>query len=381
IAEAKNLLNSTLSEAPQQDISDLQVALKQLPEKFNDQEISLGLVGSYKTGKTTLKTLLKAEKIDNKVNWLETNHYNTSSDLVLFLVTGDLSESQWKIIQQLNQNYQRCLIIFNKQDQYIPEEKALILQQIQERVKSIIPANDVIAINSANTSLTVRQHQANGLIEEWIEDQPPKIQPLILRLQEILEQERQQLIWGKVWRNAVAIKRQGKEILNKIRRDRAFPIIEQYQWVAAATAFANPVSALDLLATAAINTQMVVDLSDIYQQKFTFSQGQAASTIIGKLMVQLGLVEVSTHAISGLLKSNAVTFVAGGATQGISAAYLTRVAGLSLIEYFQEQDVNVNPKQGIELEVFSKKLKAVFERTKRAEILQSFVRQAIPRLS
>ena len=33
-------------------------------------------------------------------------------------------------------------------------------------------------------------------------------------------------------------------------------MMEKYQWIAAAAAFANPVSSLDLLATAAINAQM-----------------------------------------------------------------------------------------------------------------------------
>ena len=158
-------------------------------------------------------------------------------------------------------------------------------------------------------------------------------------------------------------------------------MMEKYQWIAAAAAFANPVSSLDLLATAAINAQMIVDLSSIYQQRFTLSQGQTIAATIGKLMIKLGLVELSTHAISGLLKSNAITYVAGGATQGISAAYLTRVAGLSLVEYFKEQDINLNNHQTIDIEKLSTKIKQVFEQTKRTEILQSFVKQTLPQLS
>ena len=98
-------------------------------------------------------------------------------------------------------------------------------------------------------------------------------------------------------------------------------------------------------------------------------------------MIKLGLVELSTHAISSLLKSNAITYVAGGATQGISAAYLTRVAGLSLVEYFQEQEINPNQNHNLDIEKLSTKIKQVFEQTKRTEILQSFVKQTIPQLS
>jgi uncharacterized protein (DUF697 family) len=69
--------------------------------------------------------------------------------------------------------------------------------------------------------------------------------------------------------------------LNQVRRDRALPIIEQYQWIAAAAAFANPVPALDLLATAAISAQVVSDLGAIYQQKFSLQQAQAAAKTWG----------------------------------------------------------------------------------------------------
>ncbi len=104
---------------------------------------------------------------------------------------------------------------------------------------------------------------------------------------------------------------------------RATPVIEQYQWIAAAAAFANPVPALDILATAAINAQMVMDLGNVYQQKFSLEQAQTVAGAMGSLMLKLGLVELSTKAVSTVLKSNAITFVAGGVVQGVSAAYLT----------------------------------------------------------
>ncbi|MEA5533597.1 DUF697 domain-containing protein [Crocosphaera sp. XPORK-15E] len=388
IAKTQTLLDYIVKECPNSNISSLQQKLSRLPSRFNQSVVSLGLVGVKNTGKTTIKSLLNAQNIDINLDFIEIESLLIDdknkpiiSDFILFLTTGDLTESEWQIIQQLQQNHQRCLIVFNKQDQYIPEERLLILQQLQQRVKSIIPAEDVISINCIQTELKVRQYQTDGSQQEWIENQPPKIEPLVKRIKVILEEERQQLIWGNIWREAVEIKQEAKEILNQIRRDLALPLIEQYQWIAAGTAFANPVAALDLLVTAAINTQMVLDLSNIYNLKFSLAQGQTVSAKIAKVMVQLGVVELSTHAISGLLKSNAVTYVAGGVTQGISAAYLTRLAGLSLVEYFQEQDINTSGNQKIDLEKLSQKLKQVFEQTKRTELLQNLVKQAIPKLT
>jgi hypothetical protein len=177
------------------------------------------------------------------------------------------------------------------------------------------------------------------------------------------------------------LKAEVKTQLNQVRRDRALPVIEQYQWVAAAAAFANPVPALDLLATAAISAQLVKDLGEIYQQKFSLPQAQAAAKTLGSLMLKLGLVELSTQTIGSILKGHAFTYVAGGAVQGVSAAYLTRLAGLSLIEYFQEQEATDATGQAFNLERLGQTLQKVFASNQRAAFLQGFVQQVVGRLA
>ncbi|EAZ89073.1 YcjF family protein [Crocosphaera chwakensis] len=384
ISDGEKILKIVKKESPESNLLELETELKRLPEKLNNQFLCLGLFGNSKTGKIGLQSLLNHETYFKEIKWLAQENLekiNQKIDLIVFLISTDLTESQWQLIQQSHQNHQRCLIVLNQPEQSNTEEQEVILQQIKQRVRTIIPSNDVVAVNSNPTPLKIRQYKDDQSYQEWTEIKPPNVAPLKNRLNSILSQEREQLIWGKVWREAQEIKEQGKQILNKVRCDRALPIMEKYQWIAAAAAFANPVSSLDLLATAAINAQMVVDLSGIYQQKFTLSQGQAASAAIGKLMMKLGLVELSTHAISSLLKSNAITYVAGGATQGVSAAYLTRVAGLSLVEYFQEQEVSSQSNQSLDIKKLSTKIKQVFEQTKRTEILQGFVKQTLPKLS
>lgn len=384
ISDGEKILKVVQQENPKFNLVALENQLRDLPEKLNDEFIHLGVVSNSNTAKTDFQSLLEKEITCNKIEWLEQDNFeqtNQKIDLIIFLITTDLTESQWQLIQKCHHNYQRCLIVLNQPEQHNLEEQEFVLQQIKQRIEILIPVDDVVAVNSNSTPLKVRQYKEDESYEEWTEVKPPNIASLKNKLNSILNQEREQLIFGKVWREAQEIKEKGKQILNKTRRDRALPIIEKYQWIAAAAAFANPVSSLDLLATAAINAQMIVDLSNIYQQKFTLSQGQAASTAIGKLMVKLGLVELSTHAISSLLKSNTITYVAGGATQGISAAYLTRVAGLSLVGYFQEQEVNSQNNQNLDIEKLSAKIKQVFEQTKRTEILQRFVKQTLPQLS
>ena len=395
IEQTNQIVNLIEEESPEKDITQLKEKISQLPNLLEKQSFSLAITGSKQAGKTSLKQLLdgvsELESIsdietEDLLNNIETDNIKICSsawkaDLVLFLVAGDLSDSQWQIVKQLRESRQRVLLVFNKQDQYTPEEKIYIHKQLQERVSAIITSEDIVSIATVPNPVKVRQQQKDGSVKEWMEQSAAEIDSLTNRLTTIFSQEKEQILLGTSWRETVKLKQQAKTILNEVRRDRALPIIEQYQWIAAGAAFANPIAALDLLATAAVTGQMLVDLSGVYQQKVSLSQGQTAASTIGKLMVQLGLVELSTNAIAGILKSNAFTYVAGGALQGISAAYLTRIAGLSLVAYFQEQEVTTETKEGFNLERLTAKLKQVFQDNQRKAFLQGFVQQAVARFS
>ena len=94
---------------------------------------------------------------------------------------------------------------------------------------------------------------------------------------------------------------------------------------------------------------------------------------MAELMLKLGLVELSTKTLTIILKSNSVTFIAGGTIQAISAAYLTRVAGISLTEYFSTQiDSNF-----VNIEQLEKILQRVFNQTQENNFLKSFVHQVM----
>ena len=395
IAASKVTIDAFEKEAPDKDISSLKQAIEQLPEALNRQELQIAVIGGKKVGKTSLKQLLETEDshqniqlveieaLYNKIEDKETAAIENSlaSDLVLFLTNGDLTAPELQTIEQLKQSNQRTILIFNKQDRYIPEERAFILQQLRQRLENIIPVEDIVAISASPAIVKVRKYQQDGSLQETVEQPVAEIESLKSRLEQILDRSGEELVWATTYRDALNLKTKAKTILNEVRRDRALPVIEQYQWIAAATAFANPVAALDLLATVAINAQMLVDLSEVYQQKFSLSQAQTASGTIGKLMIKLGLVELSTQTIGTILKTNAVTYVAGGAIQGISAAYLTRIAGLSLIEYFQELEVSATSGEELNLKTLAQKLQNIFQQNQRAAVIQSFVKQAVGRLS
>ncbi|MEH2435439.1 MAG: DUF697 domain-containing protein [Nostoc sp.] len=392
IAKTETVINQLAQESKNHTaLETLKEQVAQLLLELDRQEIKVAVTGGKSVGKSTLIKVLK-ENVEtrNLVSLEETAPLFrevgdnsdaavlaevAKSDFVLFLTNGDLTDSEFQALQQLKAVNQPTILVLNKQDQYLADESASILLSLKQRMQG-----NVVATAASPIPIKVRKHEADGSVQEWMEQPAPNIQQLTQQLGEVLVQQGQRLVWVTTMRKAGLLKAEAKNWLNGTRRDRATPIIEQYQWIAAAAAFANPVPALDILATAAINAQMVMDLGNIYQQKFSLEQAQTVAGTMGSLMLKLGLVELSTNAISSVLKSNAVTFVAGGVVQGVSAAYLTRVAGLSLVEYFQQQEIAIDSGTGLNLENLRQTLQKVFQQNQQIGFLQGFVKQGIKRL-
>ncbi|HEY9643236.1 MAG TPA: DUF697 domain-containing protein [Coleofasciculaceae cyanobacterium] len=379
----------------------LRQQLAALSAELGRKDVRLAIMGGRSVGKTALTQLLQARAdtgspvpIQKALSIQKTEPPQPegdrspsvtaeveNADLVLFLTAGDLTDSELQILKQLIAKNHRLLLLFNKQDQYLPADRPVILQQIRDRMATLLAAEDVIATTAHPAPVKVRQHQPDGTFSEHFEQPAPDVAVLQQRMQAIFTHESQTIIFATLKRQAQALNAAVQSELNQVLRQRALPVIEQYQWIAGAAAFANPVASLDLLSTATINAQLVVDLGAIYQQKFSLEQ---AKTVMGNLasqMVKLGLVEIASQAIAPLLKSNALTYVAGGTLQGFSAAYLTRIAGLSLVEYFEEQSLNPAGESSLKLDRLVQKVKAVFEANQRSEVLRSWVKQGISRLA
>ena len=393
IAQTQVIINQLAQEATDHPyLAILREKLAQLPLELNRKEIAVAVTGGKSVGKSTIIEVLKNAQILPEISWYfnetvplfsavgENSDQLTlsamqKSDFVLFLTNGDLTDSEFQVLQQLKAVKQATLLVFNKQDQYQPDERATILQSLKQRV-----GLNVVATAASPVPVKVRKHENDGSFQEWMEQPAPDVQQLTQQLGEVLAKQGEQLVCHTTNRKVLLLKAEAKNCLNGVRRDRSTPIIEQYQWIAAAAAFANPLPALDILATAAINGQMVMDLGNIYQQKISLEQGQQVAGTMGSLMLKLGLVELSTKAVTSILKTNLATFIAGGMVEGVSAAYLTRVAGLSLVEYFEQQEIALESGNTLNLDKLRQVLETVFQHNQKLAVLEAFVKQGVKRL-
>jgi uncharacterized protein len=401
IAQVELVINQLAIETPTStEIDLLKQQLTQVKTNLTRPERRIAITGGQKVGKTTLMNLLSTNPVPcaTPLRYIETPALFTvgadsqiaedrsraialNADLVLFLTNGDLTATEYKYLQTLHQSHQRVLFILNQADRYLPDERTLILNNIQSTIAGTIAPQDIVITSTAPAPFKVRKIQTDGSAVDSIEIPPVEVSSLTEQLTNVLATEGEKLVWATTYRQIGAVGTVAKTALNISRRDRALPAIDQNQWIVAAAAFANPLPALDLVATAAVNAQMVIDLGAIYQQKFSLAQAQAAAGAMGEVMLKLGLVELCTQAVAGLLKTNAITFVAGGLVQGLSAAYLTRIAGLTLVEYLEAQDLLASePTRSWNLDLLGNTFQKVFEANQRVAYIQTVVKQGIDRL-
>jgi GTPase SAR1 family protein len=376
---------------PGDDLAEKLTALKgepPLPTVLNGI-----ILGEKRTGKTSLLNLLPSQltltdannaHISLTLNWQaiaaempmeEMEELMVDAHWVLVLATGDLTGSQWQRLEFLQQNHHHWQLLFNKQDMYTEGDRQTVWDQLQHQMGQLANANPVLPISTAPQPIQIRRHQPDGQVIIDQENPPPNLRDLLTQLEQRAEQQRNTMALAVQWRQCQSIQRQIQQRWRENRRALALPLVEQAQWLAAGTALVNPVANLDLLTAIAINSQLVWDLTSLYHQKMSLAQSKAVAKEMGEVLIKLGMVELSTQALGTLLKSQPLTYLAGGALQGISAAYLTRIAGLSLISFLESQDVDLSEAQW-DWSKLTTVVKQTFEQNQRLAVLQGFMQSA-----
>ncbi|MEG3921757.1 GTP-binding protein [Microcoleus sp. T3_A4] len=287
------------------------------------------------------------------------------ADLILFVLDGDLRKSEYEPLRTLAEIGKRSIVVFNKVDLYPDTDRDEILDRLRQRVKGFVSAMDVVAI-SANPQKVV--------LEDGTIFQPdPDIMPLIRRVAAILRAEGEDLIADNILLQSQHLGDQARKLIDAQRRRQADKAVERFQWIGAGVIAVTPLPVVDLLATAAVNAQMVVEIAKIYGCELNIDRAKELALSLAKTLASLGIVEGVIQVVSRALQLSLAGFVLGKAIQAVSAAYLTRIAGKSFIEYFRhDQDWG----DGGITEVVQRQ----FQLNRKDEFVKAFVKDAIARV-
>jgi hypothetical protein len=289
----------------------------------------------------------------------------TEADLLLFVVDNDLRRSEYEPLRGLAEIGKRSLLVLNKTDLYTENDTEVILARLRERVRGFIATNDVVAI-AANPQI--------AQLETGETFQPEsEIIPLLRRMAAILRAEGEDLVADNILLQSLRLGEEARKLIDSQRRRQADKIVERYQWIGAGVVSVTPLPMVDLLATAAVNAQMVVEIGRLYGCDLNMERGKELALSLGKTIAGLGIVKGAIELLSTALQLNVATFIVGRAIQGVTAAYLTRIAGKSFIEYFRhDQDWG----DGGMTEVVQQQ----FQINRRDEFMKIFVQEAIAKV-
>ena len=290
----------------------------------------------------------------------------TQADLLLFVIDNDLHRVEYEPLAMLAGMGKRSLLVFNKSDRYLPEEKAQILRRLRERTKGLVAPEDIVAIAASPAAVQLDDGT-------WVKPEPD-ISAVVESVIAILRSEGTDLIAHNLLSQSRQISGQAKAHLNEQRQQKADAIVERYQWIGAGVLAATPLPVVDMLAAAAVNAQMVVELGRVYGVTVSIEEAKALAVSLTKTLTALSLAKGTMKLLAIGLQANIATAIANKLLQGVSAAYLTRIAGKSFIRYFQaNQDWGDG---GVQAEV-----ERQYRLNQRDEFVKQFLQSAIKRLT
>jgi small GTP-binding protein len=296
------------------------------------------------------------------------------ADLLLFVVDHDLIRSEYEPMLALARQGKRSIVVLNKKDRLIDADREAILTKLRERLNGVVAPKDVVAVAAAPRPVPVRVVRPDGSVEIEYEGEEVDLKPLRDRIAAVLDREGDALRAGNFLLRAHLVGKAAQDQVSGERDTKAQAVIDKFQWITAGTVFTNPIPALDLMATGAVQFQMISEIASAYGVEMNTGHAKMVGSQMIQLLLKLGLVEATTSLIAGLFKSTLVGYAAGGAVQGVSMAYLTHISGQAFKEYFRRgQDWGDGGMQAA--------LVRQFDLTSRAEFLAEFAKQALSRVA
>lgn len=251
------------------------------------------------------------------------------ADLLLFVTDNDLNQREYAAAQALLAMGKRLLVVLNKADRFPAADLDLVLQHLRTRFAHQMAPEDVVAVAAAPQPVAV----AGG---GWLHSEV-NIDPLLLRLQIVLREEGHTLVADNILLQSQRLGEEVRQLIDEQRQRDAEAIVERYQWIGAGVMALTPLPGLDLLATAAVNTQMVVELGRVYDCHLSWEEGKVLARTLARTLGGLGITKGALNLLAVGLQTNVATLLAGRAVQGACGAYLVRIAGYSFIDYFRRQ--------------------------------------------
>jgi GTP-binding protein Era len=257
------------------------------------------------------------------------------ADLVLFVVDGDITETELDSLRTLLTRGRPVIIVLNKRDLFTADEQAQLMASLCKRTDGLIDPSHIIAAAAQPQPQTVIEVDADGNEVTTQRTRAPDVEQLRVALWDILDAEGKTLAALNASLFAADLSDQvGRRIL-AARREIGDRLVRTYCVGKGIAVAFNPVPVADLFAAAFIDVGMVVHLSRVYGLPLSKREaGSLVGVIVAESAALMGTVW-ALHFVSSALKVGTVglsTVLTAGA-QGAVAYYSTYVVGRIAAEY------------------------------------------------
>ncbi|MEO5558682.1 MAG: GTP-binding protein [Dokdonella sp.] len=257
------------------------------------------------------------------------------SDLVIFVVDGDMTQRERDALQLLARTERPLLLALNKADRYGDDERERLLERLREHAAGIVRADDVVAISAQPSPLKRLRIDTDGIERAELVERMPDLDALRERLTAVVEREGKTLAALNASLFAGRLSDQVGVRIAEARRELAATVIQQYCIAKSLAVALNPIPVADLLAAGALDAALVMHLGRVYGLPLTKTE---AGTLIAVISAQLAALMGAiwgVHLVASALKGLSAgmsTIVTAGA-QGALAWYATELVGRAAEKY------------------------------------------------
>jgi len=268
------------------------------------------------------------------------------ADLILFLTDSDLNEVEFSALFALATVHKPILLVFNKADNYTPEDRHRLLDVLRdERLQGILEDRDVVMTSADPRKIQYVTELADGTSEtEWRRPEPD-IEQLKVRIVEVLQREGLGLLALNAAMYAADKSDRIAALRVQLRNEAANTVIWRYAFLKGIGVALNPAPFVDTASGFAIDITLVLHLAKMYGLGMTRAHAGRLVKSIVKSAGIVGVSEILVHVLCGTLKlltaGHAIILTA--LPQGAVAAFGSYIVGKAAKVYF-EQGASWGPK-------------------------------------
>ncbi len=298
----------------------------------------MGAWEEYRSGGVYLIDTPGLNEVDGEERERLAQEVADRADLVLFVVDGDLTESEIRALRTLSLERRPVLLVFNKIDRYTRQDRAVLLESLVRHSKGHIDPDNIVCVSAKPAERVVIMVDEDGNETETVRRPKPDIEALREQLWCLLEAEGESLAALNASLFAGRLSDQvGLRIL-EAKSNLGERVIRTWCVAKGVTVALNPVPIADLAAALAVDVSMVVHLSRLYGLPLSRTEaGALIKTVFGQVAVLMGATWL-IHLLASLLKvgtGGLSTLVTGGA-QGAVAYYSTYIVGQAAERYLAQ---------------------------------------------